>query len=247
MIVLTLLTASISGCSQETKYKVLTFFFTGVPSPENEKKTDLEKEQTAEAPVEVEQAAPVATVYTHPLTAASLCNECHQTTANFRLFSQVPRPANFQKGGMSPGPLVVDRERLCVKCHKDKSATEVLPAGLWLHPTSAKGECDACHDPHQSTNPYMLLESDEKICTQCHKEDEMLAKVEDKKAHRQPSDCLSCHNPHIGENRLLLTKDYKEVKHPVGPIPGLPDSQPLPKDFEEGGSVSQEKAEQAVQ
>jgi predicted CXXCH cytochrome family protein len=224
VLILAVLAACISGCSEETKHTVLTFFFTGVPPPEEEKKDELEKDTSAQA---VEQIPTIVTVYTHPVTAANLCNECHQTTANFALFGRSKRTASFQKGAMSPGPLVVDSKELCVRCHKDKSASEVLTAGLWMHPTSAKGECHACHDPHQSTHQYILLEEPAKICTRCHKEDDMLVKVKDKEAHKLPSDCLSCHNPHLGKDRALLTKDYKEVKHPVGPLPGLPSSPEL--------------------
>jgi len=214
---------------------VLTFFFTGVPPPGEEKKDELEKATSAQAP---EQTPTQMTLYTHPVTAANLCNECHQTTANFALFGRSARTASFQKGAMSPGPLVVDRNELCIKCHKDKSASEALTVGLWMHPTSAKGDCYACHDPHQSTHQYILVKEPAKICTQCHKEDEMLAKVKDKEAHKLPSDCLSCHNPHLGKNRALLTKDYKEVKHPVPSIPGLPSSQALPRELPVGSSVS---------
>jgi predicted CXXCH cytochrome family protein len=234
-IILAVLATFISGCSKETKHKVLTFFFTGVPPPGEEKKDELEKDRSAQA---VEQTSTIVTVYTHPVTAANLCSECHQTTANFALFGRRTRTASFQKGAMSPGPLVVDSKELCVTCHKDKSASEVLTAGLWMHPTSAKGECYACHDPHQSTHQYILLEEPAKICTQCHKEDEMLVKVKDKEAHKIPSDCLSCHNPHLGKDRALLTKDYQEVKHTVGPIPGLPSSQALPRELPAGSSVS---------
>ena len=235
VLILAVLSTFISGCSGETKHKVLNFFFTGVPPLGQEKEDELEKDASAQAP---EQAPTIVKVYTHPITAANLCNECHQTLANFALFGRSTGAASFQKGAMSPGPLVVDRNELCIKCHKDKSASEALTAGLWMHPTSAKGDCYACHDPHQSTHQYMLLDEPAKICTPCHKEDEMLAKVKDKEAHKLPSDCLSCHNPHLGKNRALLTKDYKEVKYPVVSIPGLPSSQALPRELPIGSSVS---------
>ena len=233
MIILTVLITSVSGCSQEKKHKVLTFFFTGVPPLEDEQEDELEGDKSAQAP---KQPPTTVAVYTHPVTAANLCNECHQTAGNFALFGGRTRTASFQKGAMSPGPLVVDRKELCIKCHKDKSAAETLTDGLWLHPTSANGECYACHDPHQSTHPYVLIEEPAKICTPCHKEAEMMDKVKDKEAHRLPSDCLSCHNPHLGKDRALLTKDYKEVKHTVGPIPGLPSSPELPRNLPGGGS-----------
>jgi hypothetical protein len=71
----------------------------------------------------------------------------------------------------------------------------------------------------------------------------MMAKVKDKEAHKLPSDCLSCHNPHLGKDRELLTKDYKEVKHTVGPIPGLPSSPELPVSLPGGKSVGKKETE----
>jgi len=235
VLILAAFTTSISGCSKETKHKVLTFFFTGVPPLGEESKEELENDKSTQAP---KQTPTIVKVYTHPVTAANLCSECHQTIANFTVFGRGTRTTSFQKGAISPGPLVVDSKELCVKCHKDKSASEALAAGLWMHPTSAKGDCYACHDPHQSTHQYILVKEPAEICTPCHKETEMMAKVKDKEAHKLPSNCLSCHNPHLGKNRALLTKDYKEVKHPVGPIPGLPSSQSLPKELPGGSSVS---------
>jgi predicted CXXCH cytochrome family protein len=238
MLSLTVLATSISGCSKETRHKVLTFFFTGVPPLEEEKKAEVEKNKSAKEPRPVRT---VVTVYTHPVTAANRCEVCHQTTANFSLFGRRTRTASFQKGAMSPGPLVMDRKELCVSCHKNKSAPEALAAGLWLHDTAAKGDCYACHDPHQSQHRYLLLAEPEQICIPCHKETEMMDKVKDKEAHRLPSDCLTCHNPHLGKDRALLTKDYKEVKQTAGPIPGVPSSPELPGKLPEGNSAAEMK------
>jgi predicted CXXCH cytochrome family protein len=240
MLALTFLTTSISGCTKQTKHKVLTFFFTGVPPLEEEKKDEVEKNKSATEPIKVPT---VVTVYTHPVTAANLCNKCHQTTANFSLFGRRTRTTSFQRGALSPGPLVMDRKELCVSCHKNRSAAEALAAGLWLHDTAAKGDCIACHDPHQSQHRYVLLAEPEEICIPCHKEAEMMNKVKDKEAHKLPSDCLSCHNPHLGKDRALLTKDYKEVKQTVGPIPGLPSSPELPGNLP--GGKSAEKMQQS--
>ena len=241
MVVLAGLSVLVSGCSEPTRHKVLTFFFTGVPPPEEAKKSEGEPDKTLEAEQVEKESVALAPVYTHPLTAARLCNQCHQTSANFRLFSQAAGPAIFQKGGMSPGPLLVDRQQLCVDCHKDKSAAEAMTAGLWLHDTARKGDCHGCHDPHQSANRYLLLQPPEKICLPCHEEAKLLPSVQDKAAHQKPDECLVCHNPHLGKDRLLLKKDYKEVKQPVGPVPGLPDLQTLPGDLPAETSASPER------
>ena len=216
LVMVSVLITAVAGCERHTKHKVLTFFFTGVPPLEEEKNAAVEKDKT---PQLEEKAAPLPTLYTHPLTASRQCNSCHQTTANFKMFGgRAERTVAFRKGMVLPGPLVKPRNELCIRCHKDKSAAEALAQGLRLHPTSAKGDCYACHDPHQSTIPYILLEKPQQICIPCHSD----PKIMELAAHKQPGDCLTCHNPHLGKNRLLLKKDYKEVKHPVGSVPGLP-------------------------
>ena len=69
----------------------------------------------------------------------------------------------FQKGMPSPGKLAVPRKELCIKCHKDKSDAKALREGIWLHTTAAKGDCNKCHDPHQSNHQYLLLETPRQI------------------------------------------------------------------------------------
>jgi predicted CXXCH cytochrome family protein len=235
LVMVGVLITAVAGCDRHTKHKVLNFFFTGVPSLEEEEKAALEKDKT---PQLEEKDAPLPTLYSHPLTASRQCNLCHQTTANFNMFGGgSTRAASFRRGVVTPGPLVRPRNELCIRCHKDKSAAETLAQGLWLHPTSAKGDCYACHDPHQSTNPYMLLETPRQICIPCHTD----PKVMELAAHKQPGECLTCHNPHLGKNRLLLKKEYKEVKHPVGSVSGLPELQAVPKGLPIEGSTTKVK------
>ena len=224
----TVLLALMSGCDRQSRHKVLTVFFTGVPPLEEGKKAVEAKNRT---PHSEEKDAPRPTVYRHPLTASRQCNRCHQSTGNFSMFGRKQnQPLAFRKGEVSPGPLVLPRQELCIGCHKDKSAEEALARGLWLHPTSAKGDCYACHDPHQSLNPYMLLKNPQQICVPCHQDPKIMAL----EAHKNPGGCLTCHNPHIGKDRKLLTKDYKEVKQPVSTVFGFP---PARDHFPAGGSA----------
>ena len=212
----TVLIALLSGCDKQSRHKVLTVFFTGVPPLEDENNAVAEKNKT---PQTQEKPPPVPQLFKHPLTASRQCNRCHQSTANFNMFGgRRQQPVAFRKGMVSPGPLVRPRQELCIECHKDKSAAEALARGMWLHPTSAKGDCYACHDPHQSTNPYILLENRQQICIPCHKD----PKVMELAVHKEPGGCLTCHNPHLGKDRKLLTKDFKEVRQPVGTLPGAP-------------------------
>lgn len=232
LVIVTALIASLSGCDKQARHKVLTVFFTGVPPLEEENHTAVEKDKTLKTKAE---PAPPPALYEHPLTASRQCSVCHRSTANFNIFGgrgQQPVVA-FRKGMVSPGPLVLPRQELCIGCHKDKSTAEALARGLQLHPTSAKGDCYACHDPHQSTNPYMLLEKPQQICIPCHKDPKMMELA----AHKEPGECLSCHNPHLGKDRKLLTKDYKEVRQPVSTLPGLTGSPAVPDNLPAGGSA----------
>lgn len=231
LIIVTVLIALLSGCDKQSRHKVLTVFFTGVPPLEEDKKAAVEKDKT---PQTEEKAAPRPTIYRHPLTASRQCSLCHQSTANFNMFGgRRQQPIAFRKGTVSPGPLVRPRQELCIGCHKDKSAAEALARELRLHPTSARGDCYACHDPHQSTNPYTLLENSRQICIPCHQD----PKIMELAAHKEPGECLACHNPHLGKDRKLLTKDYKEVKQPVSTLPGLSGFPAVPDNLPAAGSA----------
>jgi len=213
----TVLIALLSGCDRQSRHKMLTVFFTGVPPLEEEQNAAAAKDKT---PQTKGKPAPPPALYEHPLTASRQCSVCHRSTANFSMFGvkgQQP-VVTFRKGMVSPGPLVRPRQELCIGCHKDKSAAEALARGLRLHPTSAKGDCYACHDPHQSNNPYILLAKPQQICLPCHQD----PKTMELAAHKVPGECLGCHNPHMGKDRKLLTKDYREVRQPAGTLPGYP-------------------------
>jgi len=197
----------VSGCSRQTKHKVLTFFFTGVP-PLGEEKKPVKEIDTSE--VKKKKGEKVIR-YSHTPWASGKCDQCHKNAISFGVPGQKRAQTVFHKGGGMPGELVLPKKELCIKCHDAMSKSKAYSKGLYLHPTSAKGECNVCHDPHQSKQPNILLEKPEKICISCHLKKDVLepAKV------CKPNNCLSCHNPHFGKDRLLLTKDYKEVPQKV--------------------------------
>jgi len=229
LVIATVIIVLLSGCDRQSRHRVLAVFFTGVPPLEEDKDTAV---ATDKIPQTKEKPPPPPTIYRHPLTAARQCNRCHRSSANFNMFGRSGQQpvVDFRKGMVSPGPLVHPRQELCTWCHKDKSAAEALARGLWLHPTSAKGDCYACHDPHESKNPYILLAKPQQICIPCHQD----PKIMELAAHKEPGECLNCHNPHMGKDRKLLTKDYREVRQTVDTLPGYP---PVPGNLPAGGST----------
>ena len=195
------------GCSRQTKHKVLTFFFTGVPPLEEEKKP-VKEIDTSEVK---KKMAEKVTLYSHTPWASGKCDRCHKNAVSFGVPGQKKAQKVFHKGGGMPGKLILPKKELCILCHEPMSPSKAYAEGLYLHPVTAEGECNACHDPHQSKNPNILLEKREKICVSCHLKEDVLDPVEACKT----DDCLSCHNPHMGKDRLLLTKDFTEVPQKV--------------------------------
>lgn len=93
--------------------------------------------------------------------------------------------------------LVVSKDHLCAKCHQGDTFK-----GKFLHAPAASGQCYACHDPHQSQYPHLLLSQGSDICQYCHDRETF----EDLERHKSEkgADCLSCHNPHASENAYLI-------------------------------------------
>lgn len=111
-----------------------------------------------------------------------------------------------------PGPLLAGKDKLCSSCHTDKTGLRAIKDQLWLHNPTAKGDCLACHDAHQSKYSGVLHKPADQICLPCHPADKLAGLP----MHRQGNEpCLSCHNPHMGKDRRLLKLEYQEVKQPA--------------------------------
>jgi predicted CXXCH cytochrome family protein len=237
----------LSGCSVQTRQKVLTFFFTGVPTieeraqkkraAEEEKKKKIEeikKKKQLEAlrakngslPEEItkgKEGEPEFKLYSHTPYADGLCSQCHRSQrarANFRAFGKTAVIPRFEKGGGMPGVLIAPRKKICIKCHEFMSVEKASKKGLWLHTPAADGDCTTCHDSHQTNYPNVLLEKPAKICLKCHSDENMM----EIKDHNEACVCLDCHNPHLGVNELMLKEDYQEEKYPVMASPASSDA-----------------------
>ena len=203
MIILVVLIASISGCSRQTKHEVLTFFFTGVPPLEEEKKAETKEGKAGEIPTTEKKVVSKAKLFSHTPYRLRMCDQCHRTSAYFGRFRKKGPPRTVSTGRGSAGLLVVPLKELCVKCHKYMSTSSVFKEGLWLHAPAAQGNCTICHGPHQTEYPNVLLVKLDKMCTQCHSEGFMM----DSADHRKSTECLSCHNQLLqgeGANALVV-------------------------------------------
>jgi predicted CXXCH cytochrome family protein len=218
-----------SGCDPQTKHRVLTIFFTGVPPLEEEPNTgekgaaEQPEKTVAGATPEAVRPARKVTVYAHPFYAGKRCDACHATEATLGFTPSGSRGSGSIFGGTSaasPARLRLPPKKLCIKCHRHMSSAGVSAKGLWLHFPAAKGDCLACHDPHQSPNPYMLRKKSDRLCVDCHLKDVVVNAESHAKVNGNLNDCLRCHTPHLGVDRRMLTRDYKEVKRPVNGASG---------------------------
>ena len=83
ILVAVFLVTAVASCDRYTKHDVLTFFFTGVPSPEEEEKAAAEKAKEQQAAAKKQEPILKPVRFSHPLWVAGRCDQCHQSTANF--------------------------------------------------------------------------------------------------------------------------------------------------------------------
>ncbi len=208
-LMILLFAVPLAGCNPQTRHKALTFFFTGVPPLDAIEKQPAAREPkpitTPEKPIKVTPAR----LFSHPVWQAGRCSSCHDTTATFMTPGLNGKSTKiFETGGGMPGKLILPKNKICLQCHTDKTPMRALEDNLWLHNTTAKGNCLACHDPHQSKHKSILRQPTAVLCLPCHKKGLYLTTP----IHQTKKECLSCHNPHMGINKNLLTKEYKEIK-----------------------------------
>lgn len=169
-----LLAIVLMGCNAKNHYKILSFFFDGVPPPEAPKTMEAaprDSKVTADKP-----EAPLREIFTHKPFGANQCTLCHD---------------------LSQGNRVDTSSALCFRCHGDEKAK-----GKMVHMPVALGDCLTCHDPHQSGFKYQLRSSPPMLCFNCH--DQALMEGRVKHAAVELAGCPFCHSPHSSrENKLL--------------------------------------------
>jgi predicted CXXCH cytochrome family protein len=162
------------GCTPTNRYKVLSFFFDGVPNP-NAPAAGVAA-GGAGAPA---AGKTVRTVYYHKPYLDNNCQACHTSA------------------GQTFSPLGMLDSRMCLKCHQ--SVTRQYPV---MHGPVALGDCLWCHSPHESTYAHLLKAPDPQVCVQCHERDLLpsLPAVHQDPA----AGCLQCHMGHGGNAHKFL-------------------------------------------
>jgi len=125
----------------------------------------------------------------HPV--AESCDGCHQSV-------DTPHP----KKGKQTFKLTQDPPELCTTCHGS------IGEGKDVHFPVAQGMCTACHNPHSSNEPKLLVQPLKQVCGTCHADH-----LDFKVLHGPVSAgaCTACHNPHASDNQKLLVKEQPEL------------------------------------
>jgi predicted CXXCH cytochrome family protein len=174
----------LTGCDPVTRHKALTTIFDGVPSlppPEElcrQYAAELETKGKAR-PDAATQEGSTRKSSSHPPFDEKRCTDCH---ADDKTVS---------------GGLKTSKTELCFTCH-----TGFLKEA-YQHGPAAVGDCLACHLPHTSNNPSLLVEEPALICRKCHRERRIAESMHETFAARKLL-CVDCHSPHEGSGRYFL-------------------------------------------
>lgn len=176
----------LSGCNEDRDYKVLSYFFDGVPLPESERLA-LEEQARLSDPNDAVaglQDQPQEILYTHePFKNCDL--QCHGV-----------REGTYFSGSVK---LIVEPPQLCFDCHENMDHSVTKP-GISVHGPVAAGECLMCHNPHKSKYKHILSKPVPEVCFQCHN----AVQIELIEGHSRGQNCLKCHYGHSSEEKFLL-------------------------------------------
>ncbi len=179
------------GCDRDARYKILTFFFEGVPpldSDSSAAKIKITKTITKKTGAEYQ----TETVVKERLTRLS-----KQKRASKHKEVRDCSGCHVGKFGSGRRALIKALPDLCYSCH-----TNYHDAGGYLHAPVRVGDCVVCHDAHQSMYVHLQKAALPQLCLQCHLPEDMKT-IEDHE-DKLESICTDCHDPHTSSMRKLL-------------------------------------------
>jgi predicted CXXCH cytochrome family protein len=192
----------IISCTPQEKYRVLSFFFDGVPEPISEHLTisldSISNNDGVNATAALRDEKP--TQYIHE--PYQDCESCHTPS--------------------SMGSLRKKQPMLCYDCHDNFNESYNK-----LHGPVQGGYCTSCHNPHKSKIQNLLVEKGAKLCYQCH--ESSVIGQSNMHADIGETNCINCHNPHGGVNKNYMVAGSclnchdnfnKKYTHVHGPVAG---------------------------
>ncbi len=172
-----MLTLVVACSSDARRYRILRFFFDGVPDPSAPRPPEV-----ADGPLSGQSdqvRKPRRASFPHAPWREGRCRDCHDPDTGV-LYKTL-------------------EEGLCQSCH-----AEVPGQTVYVHGPVAVNDCLACHEAHESQYPRLLRDDAELICFRCHDEAD-LAMGPDHESIGEVA-CLECHDPHGGSDPLFLRR-----------------------------------------
>jgi len=148
LFLILVLVCSFVSCTQEKRYRVLSFFFDGVPSYEQSAASDSQPQNSTMLREEQLVTGEMETTSTelnnqsevvHEPFRERACESCHQRSATSFLSEQ--------------------GSDLCFQCH-DYSPFKAA----YVHGPVAVGACTFCHHPHRSFQASLLQKPVRELC-----------------------------------------------------------------------------------
>ncbi len=153
--------------------------------------------------------------------ASCVSGRCHPEVATKRYIHgpigsgscEVCHPVSQWTSGRHPTILTERHGDRCIFCHEEAKGFTSMKH---KHTLVSRGECIACHDPHQSDNGFLLkgpadkpLDRLAELCTTCH--DTATQRSAAFHAAVGLLDCGTCHEPHGSPFPAQLTRYVKSV------------------------------------
>jgi len=203
------------SCSVREDYETLSFWFDGVPTPEQveaQRLAEIERESLLLAQkagqLTSQQRAAMLTVRvkvvdasTHEPVEEKKCTACHVMTGS--------DAASAAAGWMSDLPeLKMPPEQLCLGCHE-------RPVAAFTHGPASSGNCSICHQAHTSLHESLLRNGrQEFLCRSCHQNSTFI--TEEQHGDLGEQDCVVCHDPHGSERASLLREGVASLSRVDG-------------------------------
>jgi predicted CXXCH cytochrome family protein len=165
-------------------------------------------------------APPPALAPSRP-SASCVSGRCHREIATKRYIHgpigfgscEVCHPVSDWPTGKHPVIITETHGDRCLFCHEEAKGFTTMK---YKHTLVARGECTACHDPHQSDNGFLLRGPSDKplarfgdLCGECH--DTATLRSASFHAGVALLDCGTCHEPHGSPFPSQLTRYVKTV------------------------------------
>ena len=164
------------SCSTQKHFRLLSFFFDGVPSAEEPSAAAAQdKEEAGESESGLIAYAESKKYFDHQPYMDRDCSSCH---------------LDDDKG-------LRGEDLMCQGCHKGRSDSFLHEHGPW-----GGGFCITCHEPHRSEYEGLLKLPGNELCFSCHGAE--YGKESIFHQLREEQSCTACHGPHGGQNFSLL-------------------------------------------